>query len=254
MMNLSGWFREFFHVWRLSQRQVVLHMLPLFAALGLWAGVFSLYPITAIYAAIPLMMGLVVGWVHLHRVGYEAVHAEEGVHLPMKSWFVRAMRGVVVLFGFNLIGLVFFFVPSIAAQILLMPFLIFIMVEGEEPVEALKTNVRLAGSRLGGVVVFWLASVVGAWVLFMLGWLAPVAAYLTYLDVNGPGYELLNSTWVMWAVIAFGFIVAMSINYSIKVAAAITTYRVLRGQTVDTSECSVAGAGAASSEVDSVVW
>src|SRR5690554_117624 len=138
-MKFSVWFREFFHVWRASWRPVMLHMVPFFVALGLWLGVFPFFPLTAICVAIPMMMGLVVGWVHLHRVGYEAVHAEQGVQLPMRSWFVRAMRGAVVLFGLNLIGSVFFFVPTIAVQILLMPYLIFIMVEGEEPVEALKT-------------------------------------------------------------------------------------------------------------------
>ncbi|RDV37346.1 hypothetical protein DV096_15350 [Bradymonadaceae bacterium TMQ3] len=210
-------------------------MLPFFGVIGLWLAAVYLYPVGAITAALPVLLMLVVGWVHLHRVGYEAVYAAEGARLPMKSWFVRVMRGVVVAFGLNFIGSMFFFVPSLVAQILLMPYLLFIMVEGEEPIEALKINVRLAGNRMGSLFVFWLTLRVGAVMLMILGGMAPVAAYIALSDAPGP-ISIVEMEWVMWTMVALGCIVAAFINYSIAIAGAIAAYRVLRGKSVDAME------------------
>ncbi|TXD41183.1 hypothetical protein FRC96_04790 [Lujinxingia vulgaris] len=120
--------------------------------------------------------------------------------------------------------------PALVIVAVLMPYLLFIAVEGRGPIDALETNVRLAGDRLAEIVVAWLALAFGMMVILM-----PVVGVMmggivwSASDVDGP----LIPVMVVGAVVLFAMTV---VGQSLQVAGAVTAYRVLRGLSVDAQQ------------------
>jgi len=256
-MNLDLWKRDFLHVWRASRRMAIVHSLLILVPVSLLVGLCVLVPLLSLILVPLLVVGSTAWWVQLHLAGYEAAR-DSSVRVGLfdrtealrENWKSLAL-GYALWMALYMVGSIFV-LPAFAVLALLMPYFLFIAVEGKGPIEALEANVRLAGDRIGEVMVFWLLMTVG-----MLGLAMPLIGVILgglFMGGNAEGSTLL---WVVVALTIPLMVGYSAVAYSIQVAAGVTSYRVLRGQTVDAIDenaFAMSGAVAALREVDLVMW
>ncbi|RAL20252.1 hypothetical protein DL240_17895 [Lujinxingia litoralis] len=239
-MGFDLWKREFLHVWRASRTTVILHhavaSIPIFLVLVL----LKLSPLAGVLVLLPLCFGAVIWWAHVQVAAYMLAGgvAEEsvGVRGPlelMKGRWGAVFLGYLLYVALYMVGSTFV-LPGLAIAVVLAPYLLFIVLEKQGPVEALETNVRLAGPHLGGLALFWLAlfgvMLVGTMVVGLLAGGLIVMAAAMESEMVVP---------LLIGVAAFGLLIMMLVSMSVHVAAAVASYRVLRGETLDAA----AGAG-----------
>lgn len=231
-MNLGEWKRDIFYVWRASRGPVIAYSLLLYALAAPYVALCMFSPVAAV-ALLPVVgVVFVLAWAHLHVLGYEAVRQRgtklsffAGIETVKKNWLALTL-GYGLWCALYMVGSILV-LPALVIVAVLMPYLLFIAVEGRGPIDALETNVRLAGDRLAEIVVAWLALVFGMMVILM-----PVVGVMmggivwSASDVDGP----LIPVMVVGAVVLFAVTV---VGQSLQVAGAVTAYRVLRGQSVD---------------------
>ncbi|TXD34991.1 hypothetical protein FRC98_17895 [Lujinxingia vulgaris] len=231
-MNLGEWKRDVFYVWRESRKPVMVHSLIMYALAFPFVALCMFSPMAALALSPVAMVVFVLAWAHLHVLGYEAVRQSgtrlafgAGIEAVKKNW-LSLMLGYGLWCALYMVGSIFV-LPALVIVAVLMPYLLFIAVEGRGPIDALETNVRLAGDRLAEIVVAWLALVFGVMVILM-----PVVGVLmgaivwSASGVEGPTVALMG----VGAVVLFAVTV---VGQSLQVAGAVTAYRVLRGQSVD---------------------
>ncbi|RVU46705.1 hypothetical protein EA187_06090 [Lujinxingia sediminis] len=229
-MNLGEWKRDFFYVWRQSRGTVALHIVPMVVVSAMWCWLYVLAPLAAVVAFLPLAIASLGWWAYLHRVTYCELypeHAAESVGLP---WFGRTVLGVVVWMGLYMVGSVFV-LPALAVLALLMPYLYFIIGEGEGPIEALQINMRLVGDRLLEVFAFWGVSFGVSLAISVAGAIPLVFAF--FMGVESEDRVVSGALFLLGALGYLGMVLFM---YSVHMAVSLTAYRVLRGKSIDAME------------------
>lgn len=234
-MNLGEWKRDIVYVWRASRRPVIAYSLLLYALAAPYVALCMFSPVAAV-ALFPVVgVVCVLAWAHLHVLGYEAVR-ERGTKLPFfagieavkKNW-LALMLGYGLWCALYMVGSILV-LPALVIVAVLMPYLLFIAVEGRGPIDALETNVRLAGDRLAEIVVAWLAIALGAAVIVM------PAVLVMMGGIVWAASEVDGATVPIMIVGAVVFLAVTVVAHSLQVAGAVTSYRVLRGLSVDAQQ------------------